>query len=434
MLRELLDALRTVPVATDSAAQIDQITLLEKLRSAVAAVQASVTAAFVAGVRSQRATAGIPAHRRDRGLAAQVGLARRISHHQAQRYVSWAMVLCNELPTTFDTLRAGETSEARAFTMTRETVFLSRTDRARVDDELGARLAGWGDRTVEAEVRRAAYRMDPHGFVERIPAAPRDRRVTVRPAPDGMGRVSALVPLPQAVASWNALRKHADTVIGTGDPERRTRGQVMADAFVERLTGQASARDVPVEVCLIMTDTALSGGDGTGVDENNWSADGTQEPAWLLDGGPLPAPLARRMITEPAHHVPRWVRRLYRHPETSQLITMDRDRRLFSPTQGHFVRLRDRRCRTAWCDSPIRHIDHVQPRATGGPTSVGNAGGRCEACNYAKQAVGWAAAPAGRPGQYLLTTPTGHTYLETTPDPPGAPPDGSRQRDRTMVR
>jgi 5-methylcytosine-specific restriction endonuclease McrA len=54
--------------------------------------------------------------------------------------------------------------------------------------------------------------------------------------------------------------------------------------------------------------------------------------------------------------------------------------------------VRDRTCRTPWCDAPIRHVDHVEPAAAGDPTSAENAQGLCEACNYAKQAPGWAAA------------------------------------------
>jgi hypothetical protein len=55
--------------------------------------------------------AGVPAERADRGIAHQVGLARRISPHQARRYVGWAKILTSELPETFAVLHAGKTSE-----------------------------------------------------------------------------------------------------------------------------------------------------------------------------------------------------------------------------------------------------------------------------------------------------------------------------------
>ena len=54
-----------------------------------------------------------------------------------------------------------------------------------------------------------------------------------------MTRLSGLLPLVQGVATYAALNKDADTKIAAGDP--RTRGQIMADTLVERVTGQATA-------------------------------------------------------------------------------------------------------------------------------------------------------------------------------------------------
>ncbi len=75
-----------------------------------------------------------------------------------------------------------------------------------------------------------------------------------------------------------------------------------------------------------------------------------------------------------------------------------------------------------WCDAPIRHTDHLRPAAQGGPTSVANGQGLCEAGNYTKQAPGWRARPAPGPAGHtvVITTPTGHRYHSRAPDPPGA--------------
>ncbi|WP_162244504.1 HNH endonuclease, partial [Marmoricola sp. Leaf446] len=87
--------------------------------------------------------------------------------------------------------------------------------------------------------------------------------------------------------------------------------------------------------------------------------------------------------------------------------------------------VRDQVCRTPWCDAPVRHADHVTPAADGGPTSLANGQGLCEACNYTKQTPGWRceAVPGDR-HQVIVTTPTGQTHVSTSPDPPGwsAPP------------
>jgi 5-methylcytosine-specific restriction endonuclease McrA len=198
----------------------------------------------------------------------------------------------------------------------------------------------------------------------------------------------------------------------------------------ERLTGQLAADAVPVEVHLVMTDRALlaaepepsDGGEDAGRGARpDRQPDGGQEPA-VLEGEPIPAPLARALVLDAADTTPLWLRRLYTSPDTGQLIAMDSTRRAFSPAQRRFLRLRDHRCRTPWCDAPIRHADHVHPAEHGGATSISNGQGLCQACNHAKQAPGWTSTVTTRDGPHELqiTTPTGHRYRSRAPDPPRA--------------
>ncbi|MET0820690.1 MAG: HNH endonuclease, partial [Aeromicrobium sp.] len=72
-----------------------------------------------------------------------------------------------------------------------------------------------------------------------------------------------------------------------------------------------------------------------------------------------------------------------------------------------------------WCDAPIRHADHPVRASDGGETSAENGQGLCEACNYAKEAAGWRSLPLPSDRhEVLITTPTGHTYVSSAPDPP----------------
>ena len=147
---------------------------------------------------------------------------------------------------------------------------------------LAGELAGLSDRQLVARAKQIAYELDPHSVAERIARAEADRRVTIRPAPDAMTLVSALLPVAQGVALYAALRQEADRARAAGDP--RGRGQVMADTLVCRTTGQATADDVAVEVQVVISDeTLLGGGDA---------------PARLVGHGPIPAGIARRL----AHH------------------------------------------------------------------------------------------------------------------------------------
>jgi len=105
--------------------------------------------------------------------------------------------LTTELPRTYAALCAGRVPEWRALIVARETLWLTREQRAVVDAELAPRLESLGDRQVEAEAKKLGYALDPAGFVERSRTAEKDRRVSLRPAPDCMARLSALVPLTQ---------------------------------------------------------------------------------------------------------------------------------------------------------------------------------------------------------------------------------------------
>ena len=86
------------------------------------------------------------------------------------------------------------------------------------------------------------------------------------------------------------------------------------------------------------------------------------------------------------------------------------------------IGLRDQdRCRSAWCDAPISDRDHAQGLAEGGATSFVNGQGLCEACNIAKEAIGWQARPRpgpdGHPDLHTIETitPTGHVYTSVAP-------------------
>ncbi|WP_084596473.1 HNH endonuclease [Nocardioides aequoreus] len=393
--------------ADTEATQIDLISSLERLKGAIAAAQARVTDNLARARTAREADRGVPAAKRCRGLATEIGLARRSGTHRGARDLGLAKTLVREMPHTLDLLTRGEISEWRATIVARETAVLSVEHRAQVDAELADQLARLGDVEAEAKAKSIGYRLDPGSAIRRTRGARSDRHVSVRPAPDTMCRLSALVPVEQGVACLAALQRAADTARSDGEP--RSRGQVMADTLVERITGQEHASDVSVEVQLVMTDSTLLADDHT--------------PAQVVGYGPIHASLARDIV----HGASRaWLRRLYTRPDSGDLVAMDSRRRTFSGELRHFLVIRDQICRTPWCDAPIRHADHITPAADGGETSAVNGQGLCEACNYAKQAADWEAMHLPGDGhQALMSTPTGHTHVSSPPDPPWCAPPSS---------
>src|SRR5699024_2999481 len=118
-----------------------------------------------------------------------------------------------------------------------ETSWLSSEHRRVVDALMSERFAaGLGPRQLGNEVAAHAQRLDQHGAVERMQIAVTNRGVSIRPAADGMAYVTVLLPTPQAVGAFAALRRDAATMVGTGttvdpadpDDKPRTQRQLMA--------------------------------------------------------------------------------------------------------------------------------------------------------------------------------------------------------------
>lgn len=393
-----------------SARCIELITELERLKSAAAALQARVTERFDRAQREVQREAGVPADRLGEGISAQVALARHESPSKGGRFLGASQAWVREMPHTLEALAEGRLSEWRATLAVRETACLEVEDRAAVDEEFGRLLASrpaMGDRAVAAAVRRMAYERDAEAYVRRLEGAVKGRRVTCRPAPDGMTYVTALLPLQQGVGVYAALVQAADAARADGD--ERGRGQVMADTLVERITGRPADRPCDVHLDVLITDRSLFAED---------------DAAAEVDGvGPAPAGWVRRMlgsIEDPETRVQ--VRRLFREPDG--LMATKTAGRFFTRGMQHLIRARDQHCRTPWCDAPIRHADHVVGHAEGGPTAMDNAQGLCERCNHTKQIAGWSASVEPGPDQVVrLTTPTGHTYASRPPRGPGEVPD-----------
>jgi hypothetical protein len=398
----------SVDPRADEAALIARIAQLERDKSAAAAGQARAAAALDAMRRSSEAAAGVPAAQRGRGLASEIALARGDSPARGGRHLGFAKALVYEMPHTLAALEAGRLSEWRATLIVRESACLDVEDRRALDSELcadGSKLQGMGDARITAAARAIAYRLNAQAVVDRAAKAESERTVTIRPAPDTMTWVTALLPVAKGVAVYAALKRAADTTF-----DDRTRGQVMADALVERVTGRPAEEPEPVAVNLLVSDATLLGDD---------------DSAAVLDGyGPIPAGVARHLVSGAAgdSRSRATLRRLYRHPGSGALVAMESRARRFPNGLATFIGLRDQGCRTPYCDAPIRHRDHARPHQRGGATSAANGLGMCERCNYAKEAPGWRVTTTvdetgGHRAEF--ETPTGMRYHSGAPPPPG---------------
>lgn len=479
-VQEWLARLGTGTTETDlgpcTGAQLcDLLNSLELTKNAIAAAQARVSVSAADTLEQEALDRGVARSRATEGISAQLALARRESPHAGSRHLGFARAVIQEMPHLHAAMTAGTVAEWTATKLVRATACLSREQRAAVDAHLAGRYATDSCRSLVAAADAKAYELDPYAFTQRGRRAAKDRRVSIRPAPDVMSLVSGYLPAATGVACYASLDQAARSMKSQGDP--RSLDQLRADLFSERLTGVAATSSPPIELGLVMTDGAATGA--------------TEEAAHLVGYGPIPAPYARDLLhqstprgsaatdapptgdsgpadgptpgsqptqeSEPAsasqpasaesdraeaEAAVHWLRRLYADPVTGALTTQDTRRRRFPEAVRRFLIARDQVCRTPWCDAPIRHADHVRPWARGGETTTDNAGGLCEACNYTKEAPGWRHEQVRLPdgtSAIRITTPTGHTYYSAPPpilparapreaparDPSGHDPDGA---------
>ncbi|WP_009474589.1 HNH endonuclease signature motif containing protein [Rhodococcus sp. JVH1] len=410
-LRAFTARLRRVSVDGDAGLGIEWLDAIEALKSVGCAAQAVITDGVVTSIRADRKARGLPRADWDRGIASQIALARRESPNRGGRHLEFAQALVHEMPHTLAMLQTGRLNEWRATLLVRETACLSAADRGIVDRRLcsdPATLDGVGDRGLIARAKALAVELDAAAVVARHRKAVSERRVTTRPAPDSMAYLSVLMPVEQAVCLQATLGRDADSLIATGNSGGRTRNQLMVDLLFDRGTGASVASGVPVAVNLVLSDeTLLAGG---------------REAAHLQGFGPVPAGIARQLVADAVDSdTATSLRRVYSCPQSGALTAMESQSRTFPKSLATLIDLRDRTCRTPWCDAPIRHHDHIRSHRESGATTADNGSGLCEACNYAKEGDGWSARPVHNPGGTHLIdlgTPTGHHYRSTAPPLP----------------
>ncbi|WP_277452002.1 HNH endonuclease signature motif containing protein [Janibacter sp. DB-40] len=434
-LDDVLGALSAAAIDGLSEADLlDVITTLEATKGAAAALQARATARFVEDRDhlAQEAVVREEISRRDASCRrsatrAEVALARRCSPWQADRHVGAAKTLVHDLPMTMSALSVGEISESRALIVARETACLSRAHRIEADRRLAGDLSTSGDRALTAAAQRVCIDLDQEAIVERRRRAAGSRHVGVRPAPDGMARLSILGPLADVVGAYAALTAAEQArYVATGDPEvdaaravdERGRGAWLADTALERLSGRDEGQVQPVEVGLVMREDAVvpRAGARTGrPGDAEELADEVEIPGW----GSVPGDMAREHLLRLCDTgTETWLRRLWTAPGGRDLVAMDSSRRLFSGVLRQLIGLRDAVCRVPWCDAPARQVDHVIPFARGGATSAANAMGDCQRHNLVKEEPGWRAEVistgldpgGGRPHTVRVTTPTGSQF------------------------
>lgn len=362
---------------------------LETLKNACAGAQAVLTLDLdEQAALAREATQDELGHaRREReGVTVEVALARKVSPVRSRNLIGLAKVLSTRLPHTQEALRHGRLSEWGASVVAKATKDLSDEDALAVDARLAPVLGTCSEARLEKKATALVYETDKRTFLEKARKGAEDRYVSIRPAADGMVRLTALVPLAEGVAAWASLDKAAAAQKASGAGLTKT--QLRADELSRRLTCiDPTQSGVGVEIGLVMTDRSLF--------------DDGDQAARVPGYGPVPAAVARMLAaygtTRPdtadklhadgtaARRAATWVRRLFTDPVDGSLARMDTRRRLFTSAARRFVIARDQECVMPYCTALIRSIDHIDRASDRGPTSIDNGQGMCESCNLDKE-------------------------------------------------
>lgn len=378
------------PVLERGYERIEAIKGLERLIRSAQAEQL----AQIAQLHDERSkTMGIGRGDPSLSVIGEVAMARNIGPSAAGTQLGVALATAR-MPQIFGLLAEGRISEATARAIANEVDALSIDDVILVDGDLAPKLPGM----TTAEARRAAAReviaIDVEAARMRARKNRADQRVTMFPEKDGVATLQVRGPAEQILASYNTLDNYATGLRSTGDP--RTRGQIMSQTLVERVTGMTHADSGEVEVQVVLdAETLVADGD---------------TPADLVGYGPIAPDVADEII---ARATKASVRRLFVDPIDGTLFVREPRRRRFDRTTSAYIRTRDRYCRQPGCDLKIRDDDHVHAYERGGTSVKENGQGLCARSHTIKHQPGWSVRTEGK--TTIWRTPTGHEYRSNPP-------------------
>jgi hypothetical protein len=384
--------------------------------------------------------------------------------------------LCAANTATLGRLEAGEISYGHAETVLEQCVGIAPADVLSFEAQLLELAAGQTKAQFRVRAQRLRESHYPETIVERQRTAFDQRRVWLRPEPDGMAWLSAMLPAEKALGIYHQLTAAARGEQAAGDS--RTVDQLRTDILADLLGGHGQNKDDDGDGRSrggaggrsrgtakrhqkaeghnrrhgSSSDKAARGertsSDKAGPGEDTGTGSGTcrighgprarteilviinaetlfgadDRPAELLGYGPLSPETARRMARKAARWTP-----AERDPDTEEILRIGRSRK---PAAGlkRFLRARDGTCRFPGCraNAVISEIDHTKPWAQGGATDHDNLEHLCRRHHMFKTEGFWKAHQPS-PGVIEWTSPGGRRY-RTEPHLTLAPDSEGRKR------
>ncbi len=343
------------------------------------------------------------------------------------------------LPPVIEALAAGAVSWQHARIVADETEGLDATGAAGLVAHFfdpsapnPARGAAPGDLVpsrFRAKVRSWRERHHPDTIEKRHAKGAADRRMEYTPDRDGMAWLSLYLPGNTASAIWNRTTASARGLQGPDEP--RTLTQLRPDVAASLLLGAGALAGGGNT-----TGAGAASGNPAGEAAGNTAELGkvpapradvlvtvpvfsllglTDEPA-VLDGfGPIPASMARRLVTDGAESF----YRVLVDPRDGAPLQIGRTRYRLTETIKKWIRMRDAKCTFPGCTNhtPDNDTDHLTAWQHGGTTDVANLAQLCPKHHRLKHNSRWIPDTATRNEPPGWTSPTGRHYKPEHPDP-----------------
>ncbi|MCD1268894.1 DUF222 domain-containing protein [Microbacterium sp. MEC084] len=364
----------------------------------------------IAEAQMRRAGIGSEFEHPVRSMAAEFGVAARISDRTIRARMEWSVDLVDGFPATFALFEEGRISEGHVRAIVDAGSRLEDDDaRGEFERIILPRAVKTTPGQLGSVARKLADDIEPLPLEERHEEAMAERGTSVAPMPDGMAAFTLIGPAGTVYAMHDRATQMARTIYRTkAEGDVRTLDQIRADVFAEiALAGLPTAELIDQHGGDALTkikatvQVTVPWRSLTGVGD---------ESAFLAGYGPIPAEAARRLAGEAAT----WIR-LFQNPDTGCLKTVD----TYTPTkaQRRFLIARDEHCRFPGCRQPAIRCedDHTIPYSHGGPTDVRNLANLCRAHHVLKHNSAWRFRH-GPGGVLEVISPTGRV-LKHKPTP-----------------
>ncbi|MFP5312619.1 MAG: DUF222 domain-containing protein, partial [Actinomycetes bacterium] len=341
---------------------------------------------------------------REMSLVAEVACVLTVGERAAAALLGEAHALTTSLPAALDALAEGKISWQHARILVDETTGLNQGAAAALEAHFLDPKAPNAARGAEAgelvpgrfrrKVRSWRERHHPESLEVRHAKSVEDRRMEYAPDRDGMAWVSFYLAADKACAIWNKTAALARGLQGPG--ETRTFTQLKADVAEKLLLGAGGeiagpGPSIRADVLVTVPVFSLLGA--------------TDEPAELDNYGPIPASMARKLVSEGASSF----YRVLVDPRDGAPLELGRTSYRLTESLKRWLRMRDGKCTFPGCSnhSQDNESDHLKAWERGGPTGISNLGQLCPKHHRLKHRSGWSPGPAARNKPPAWVSPTG---------------------------